>query len=214
MNQKFFKLPLEKQQRILNAGFRVFSENSYKKSPVSEIAEAAGISKSLLFHYFHNKKELYLFLWEKGAEITLKILNEYHCYEPGDLFEMMERGMKAKFRIMEQYPHIAAFTIKAFYEKDPEISREIQTSYHRLFNGKAASALAVLDPADFVPGLDLQMMYREMYWASEGYLWEMLQQGGLDAARMERDFQELLAFWKKIYQNPEKEGKSSDEKRH
>lgn len=214
MNQKFFKLPLEKQQRILNAGFRVFSENSYKQSPVSEIAEAAGISKSLLFHYFHNKKELYLFLWEKGAEITLKILNEYHCYEPGDLFEMMERGMKAKFRIMEQYPHIAAFTIKAFYEKDPEISREIQTSYHRLFNGKATSALAVLDPADFVPGLDLQMMYREMYWASEGYLWEMLQQGGLDAARMERDFQELLAFWKKIYQNPEKEGNGSHEKRH
>lgn len=53
MNGKFFELTAEKQQRIINAGFRVFSENSYKKSPMSEIAAAAaGTSKSLLFHYF------------------------------------------------------------------------------------------------------------------------------------------------------------------
>ena len=59
MNEKFFSLPAEKQQAILNAGYRVFSRNAYKNSPMSEIAEAAGISKALLFHYFHNKKELY-----------------------------------------------------------------------------------------------------------------------------------------------------------
>ena len=62
MNEKFFSLPEEKQQAILNAGYRVFSQNTYKNSPMSQIAEAAGISKSLLFHYFHNKKELYLYL--------------------------------------------------------------------------------------------------------------------------------------------------------
>ena len=67
MNEKFFHLPEEKQERILNSGFRVFSQNSYKKSPMSEIADDAGISKSLLFHYFRNKKELYLFLWQKSA---------------------------------------------------------------------------------------------------------------------------------------------------
>ena len=70
MNEKFFSLPEEKQKAILNAGYRVFSRNSYKKSPMSEIASAAGISKSLLFYYFHNKKELYLFLWENCPRIT------------------------------------------------------------------------------------------------------------------------------------------------
>ena len=43
MNEKFFSLPQEKQQAIINAGYRVFSRNSYRKSPMSEIAEAAGI---------------------------------------------------------------------------------------------------------------------------------------------------------------------------
>lgn len=204
MNEKFYQLPEEKQQRIINAGFQVFSENSYKKSPVSEIAAAAGISKSLLFHYFHNKKELYLFLWEKGAEITLQYMTGYQCYESADLFEMMERGMRAKFKIMEQYPHMAAFAVKAFYEKEEDICTEIQKSYRKFFDKKAAAALAGLDPEDFVPGLDLSMMYREMYWASEGYLWEMLQRGSLDAGQMEKDFQKLLAFWKSVYQSKEK----------
>lgn len=204
MNEKFFLLPEEKQQKIINAGFRIFSENSYRKSPMSEVAGEAGISKSLLFHYFKNKKEFYLFLWDKGAEITMEYLEAYKCYEPTDLFEMMERGMRAKFKIMEKYPHMAAFTVKAFYEKDKEISGEIQSSYHKYFDRKATNALAALDPADFVPGLDLKMMYREMYWASEGYLWEMLQRGELDAVQMEKDFERLLTFWKAIYKNKEK----------
>ena len=76
MNEKFFSLPKERQEAMINAGFRVFSQNSYRKSPMSEIAEAAGVSKSLLFHYFRNKKELYLFLWETGVGITLDELEK------------------------------------------------------------------------------------------------------------------------------------------
>lgn len=204
MNEKFYQLPEEKQQRIINAGFRVFADNGYKKGPVSQVAEAAGISKSLLFHYFRNKKELFLFLWNKSAEVTIQVLTEYQCYEPTDLFEMMERGMQAKFKIMEQYPYMAAFSVMAFYEKDAGISAEIQESYRKFFDEKAAGALSALNPQDFVPGLDLKMMYREMYWASEGYLWEMLQRGNLDAEQMKRDFEKLLAFWKSVYQNKEK----------
>ena len=35
VNEKFFALPPEKQQAILNAGYRVFSQNAYKNSPMS-----------------------------------------------------------------------------------------------------------------------------------------------------------------------------------
>ncbi len=131
MNEKFFSLPEEKQKAIINAGYRVFSRNSYKNSPMSEIAEAAGISKSLLFHYFRNKKELYMFLWDKCAETTIKYLTDYECYEQKDLFESMERGMRAKLEIIRLYPDMGNFTLKAFYEKDPEINSAVQESYHR-----------------------------------------------------------------------------------
>ena len=38
-----------------------------------------------------------------------------------------------------------------------------------------------------------------MYWASEGYLWEMVQRGEVDFDRLERGFLRLLQFWKSIY---------------
>ena len=199
MNEKFFSLPAEKQQAIINAGYRVFSQNSYKNSPMSEIADAAGISKSLLFHYFHNKKELYLFLWDKCAETTIEFLTKCGCYDQKELFESMERGMRAKMEIIRLYPDMGTFTIKAFYEKDPEINAAVQESYHKYFNLKADMMRLNFDSEQFAPGLDIAMMYREMYWASEGYLWEMVQRGNVDMAQMEKDFTKLIEFWKSIY---------------
>lgn len=206
MNEKFYSLPDEKQQRIINAGFRVFSQNSYKKSPMNEIAVSAGISKSLLFHYFRNKKELYIFLWNRAADITLQYLNQYGCYEPEDLFEMMERGMRAKIHMMQAYPDMTAFAIKAFYEKDAEICQEIHQSYRHHFGLKAHHALSRVNPDGFIPGLDLEMMYREMYLASEGYLWEISHWNGeFNAQQLEKDFTRMLQFWKSIYLRKEQE---------
>lgn len=199
MNERFFSLPAEKQQAVINAGYRVFSRNSYKNSPVSEIAAAAGVSKSLLFHYFHNKKELYLFLWDKCAEITIEYLTKYGCYGQKDLFESMEKGMRAKMEMIRLYPDMANFTIKAFYETDADISAAVQESYQKYFNLKEDQTRINMDPDQFVPGLDIPMMYREMYWASEGYLWEMVQRGDVDMDRMESDFSKLMDFWKSIY---------------
>lgn len=149
MNERFYALPPEKQQAIINAGYRVFSQNSYKNSPMSEIAAEAGISKSLLFHYFHNKKELYLFLWDKCAETTIEFLTRYGCYGQTELFESMERGMRAKMEIIRLYPDMGNFTIKAFYEKDVGISAAIQESYHRYYNLKADKTRLNLDPSQF-----------------------------------------------------------------
>ena len=199
MNEKFFNLPIEKQERIINAGYRVFSQNSYKKSPMSEIADAAGISKSLLFHYFLNKKELYMFLWDNCAKTTVQYLTEYKCYEQKDLFEMMYRGMQAKMEIIRKYPDMARFVIKAYYEKDPAVCDDIRQSYQKLLNMKSKATLMKLEPEKFMPGLNLQMMYREMFWAAEGYLWEKVQQGSLNMEQMEDDFRKLIEFWKLVY---------------
>lgn len=117
MNEKFFSLPAAKQQAIIQAGYRVFSQNSYRNSPMSEIAADAGISKSLLFHYFRNKKELYLFLWDQCAKTTIAFLTKYDCYGQKDLFESMERGMRAKMEIIRLYPDMSCFTIRPSTKK-------------------------------------------------------------------------------------------------
>lgn len=199
MNDKFFTLPKSKQESIINAGFRVFSQSSYKKSPMSEIADAAGISKSLLFHYFYNKRELYLFLWDKCMEITTNSLKENLSFHSNDLFEMMLKGLKIKADIMRQYPDLGAFVVKSYYEKDSDVCEDIQKLITKYTDFKASPILASLDTEQFIPGLDLQMMYKTMYWASEGYLWEKVQTGGLNADEMEEDFVKIIEFWKKAY---------------
>lgn len=199
MNEKFFALPEEKQEAMINAGFRVFSQNSYKKSSVREIAEAAGISKSLLFHYFRNKKELYLYLWERGAQITVEALTRSGCYHQEDLFDAMYRGVQVKMQIMRQYPDLGTFVVRAYYEKDPDVCPEIQNSVARHAAFRTNARLLNLDPERFAPGLDLEMMYQDMYWASEGYLWERLHRGEMDVDEMERDFVKFIGFWKSIY---------------
>lgn len=76
MNERFYSLSQDKQQRIINAAYKVFALNSYKKAPMSEIANEAEISKALLFHYFRNKKDLYLYLWDNAADLTQKAIQE------------------------------------------------------------------------------------------------------------------------------------------
>ena len=181
MNKKFFALPVQKQEAILNAGFCVFSQNSYKKSPTSEIADAAGISKSLLFHYFYNKRELYLFLWEKCAQITMEALEKSGCYE-----------------------HMGTFVMKAYYEKDPDVRPAIQESIVKYADFKTNTVLLNLNPEHFIEGLDLEMMYLDMLWASEGYIWEKLQHDHINVDEIEADFIKLIDFWKSIYLRKER----------
>ena len=129
MNDKFFKLPPEKQQRIINAAYKVFSENSYKKAPMSEIAYESGISKALLFHYFINKKELYMYLWTNAIEMTRKAISEYKTLETADFFEMLKRSLLSKCALMRRYPHMYAFSLRAYYETAPEIQNSIQRNF-------------------------------------------------------------------------------------
>ena len=203
MNEKFYSLSKEKQQAIINAGYRVFSQNSYKKSPMQEVADAAGISKSLLFHYFHNKKDFYMFLWTTCGKISMSTMTSYGCYDRRDLFEMMERGLRAKIDIMKKYPFMGSFVIRAYYETDPSIQPEIEKSYAKLLSLKAAPSWSNLDPAQFIEGVEPERILREMYLVSEGYLWEIQKKGSLDIdediEKIEADFHEMIAFWKKIY---------------
>ena len=199
MNEKFYALPAEKQHAIINAGYRIFSQNSYKNSPMSEIADAANISKSLLFYYFKNKKELYMFLWDKCAQLTISYLTKYQCYGCSNLFESMERGMKAKMEIIRLYPDMANFVIKAFYETNIEVANDVQNSFRKYFDLKKDKTLLKIDKEQFVEGIDIEMMYKDMYGASEGFLWEMVRKGQVDMDEMEKGFRRLMDFWQSIY---------------
>jgi len=60
-----------------------FWQQFLQKSPMSEIAAEGGISKSLLFHCFRNKKDRCLFLWTACAEETIDEMTRSGCIPRG-----------------------------------------------------------------------------------------------------------------------------------
>lgn len=50
----------ERRREILDAANELFRTRSYADVSVSDIAEAAGVARGLLHHYFSSKRELYL----------------------------------------------------------------------------------------------------------------------------------------------------------
>ncbi len=199
MNERFYALPEDKRKSIISAGFRVFSQYSYKNSPMSEIAAEAGISKSLLFYYFKNKKELYLFICKYSTELTEQEIIRQKCYEKEDFFDIFLSGLKVKVQLMRQYPDLSLFQLKAYYEKDKSLRPEIDQLIGQYSGYENQSEMLKLDKEKFIEGLDLEMMYTDMFLASQGYLWEKMQSETIDPDQMERDFIRMIEFWRGLY---------------
>lgn len=199
MNDKFFSIPSEKQQRIINAAYKVFSQNSYKKSPMSEIAREGGISKALLFHYFTNKKDLYLYLWDYAIGITRKAMLHYMVLETDDFFEILKRGLMAKCQLMRGYPYIFSFSLKAYYEQLPEIKESIKTSYLDISLISKKKVLEKADFSHFRKDINPDVMYDEIFYAVDGYMLNKYRSGHIVPDEIELETEELIAFWKTVY---------------
>lgn len=200
MNQGFFSLPEERQRIIINMGFQVFSQNTYKKAPVAEIASGAGISKSLLFYHFKNKKELYLFLWEKSIELTRKAMKEQDVLGTNDYFEMLRRSLIAKCNLFRWYPYVSEFSLRAYSEQNLDVKNDIQASFRQINTESEKKVFEVIDTTMIRDDINLHEMYQEMVWASDGYLHMALMQGKMDVDQIILDFEKLIAMWKKVYQ--------------
>lgn len=199
MNYKFFQLPMEKQQRIINAAYKVFSENNYKKAPISEIADEGGVSKALLFHYFTNKLELYMFLWNSSIEQIHKASSEYRVADTTDFFEMIHRSLLAKCSVIRSYPYLYQFAVKAYYEQEPKIKSSIQESFYAVNKSSENILWKTVDVSKFRQDIDTRLVYQELLWTSDGYLRQMVLSGELDADKMENDFERMIGQWKKVY---------------
>jgi AcrR family transcriptional regulator len=56
----YTRLPVDERRReVIEAGSSLFAEHAFEEISMRQIAEAAGISKSLLYHYFPSKTELF-----------------------------------------------------------------------------------------------------------------------------------------------------------
>lgn len=198
MNKKFFDLPVEKQERILNAAYEVFAHSSYKDVSMSRIADAGNISKSLLFHYFRNKQELYMYLWEMVSRIALDMEAKQYK-KTSDFFEIISQKILARCEFMRMEPAKYLFSLRALFEENPEIREAIGKAYKKTYENGANEMLEPVDTSSFRPGVDVRMLSEEIDGYLLGCLWHMFSVGKLEPDRLEEDFLKRIEQWKAAY---------------
>lgn len=116
MNEKFFDLKKEKQDRMINAALKIFSIGGYKHASTDDIVSEAGISKGLLFHYFGSKLGLYSFLYDYSVRfMKLEITGSVSSTEQ-DYFEIRRQMEYGKMQVLKNYPYMQRFLNRCRYE--------------------------------------------------------------------------------------------------
>lgn len=124
MNEKFFDLKREKQDRMINAGLKIFAKYGYRHATTDDIVKEAGISKGLLFHYFTNKVGVYIFLMDYSVRYLLLEISRSVKGDERDYFEICRQIERGKLQVLRIYPYMQAFLEKAFQEVCPEALQE------------------------------------------------------------------------------------------
>ncbi len=120
MNDKFFDLKQEKQNRIINAALAVFAAEDYRHASTDDIVRRAGISKGLLFHYFESKLGLYAFLFDYSVRFMLLEYSHEVKRSETDFFELVRQIERAKMQVMKLYPCMQQFINRGMAEDCPE----------------------------------------------------------------------------------------------
>ncbi|MBD5519153.1 MAG: TetR/AcrR family transcriptional regulator [Lachnospiraceae bacterium] len=126
MNEKFFDLKKEKQDRMINAALKVFAMGSYKHASTDDIVSEAGISKGLLFHYFGSKLGLYSFLYDYSVRFMKLELTSGVSSSEKDYFEIRRQMEYAKLQVLKNYPYMQQFLNRCRVENVSEALMAIE----------------------------------------------------------------------------------------
>jgi len=96
------------ERQILDAARKVFIRKGLDGARMQEIADEAGINKSLLHYYFRSKEKLFNYIFENALAGVFEVINE-NIQEEGDLFVFIETFVDHYLTILKENPFIPNF---------------------------------------------------------------------------------------------------------
>ena len=131
------RLPREERRRqLLNAAQEVFVSNGFHGAAMDDIAEAAQVSKPVLYQHFPGKRELYLALLEDHLGTLTEFLTSALNSTSDNKLRVRET-MRAYFRFVAQDSQGHRLVFESDMTNDAEVSSRIEE-----FNARFASNIA------------------------------------------------------------------------
>lgn len=110
--------PDDRRNELLALGAEVFGQRPYDEVRIDEIAERAGVSRALMYHYFPDKRAFFAAVVHAEGERLFQATNAPP--EPGlTLFGQVRAGVLAYLQYDEQHPHGAWAAYMGMSRSDP-----------------------------------------------------------------------------------------------
>lgn len=190
MNSKFFDLPKEKQDRMINAALKVFALQGYRHAGTDEIVKEASISKGLLFHYFGSKLGVYTFVYDYSVRyMALEMKTTVHSKEK-NLFEVLKQMESARTHAMRNYPYMQQFLNRSLTEDVKEALMAVENQKNA-FVELCRSIEAQIDYSILPQHVDGEKLRKMLDFTIKGLMTERFQE---ESFQPEMLYEEIVGY--------------------
>lgn len=199
----FLQLSETKQTTIINAALKHFALKGYKKASAMDIARDAGISKAMIFHYFGNKKAMYVYLIH-FANDTLNTYVDAHVDDTiADVFDMVSRSTIGKIEACGVYPYILTFIASVFKETDKDVLGDVQAYTEKTIANVQGLVQQHLDYSKFREDIPVETAMKIMSLTSEGILSRFSNDHEVIASEQLAEYETCMLALKNIFYKKE-----------
>ncbi|MFM9371959.1 TetR/AcrR family transcriptional regulator [Streptomyces sp. Da 82-17] len=146
----------ERRAQLLSVGSRLFARSPYDDVWIEQVAEIAGVSRGLLYHYFPTKREFFAAVVRHESERMLRLT----AAVPGrPLREQIDAGIDLFLSYVEQHAEGFRAFHRAEAAGDPTV-REVYRASLAAQEEQILGALAASRPADAADGPALRLAVR------------------------------------------------------
>lgn len=174
MPKKFFELPQERQDAILNAALQEFAARGFDVASTNIIAKKAGLSKALMFHYVKNKSELFFLVYDYFSDLLQQDYYQQLDFSEKDIFARLHQSYLLQIGLLTRYPALLNFDKLAQKTKSEEINQALQTRQSQNKGNCAPSIFEDISTDLFRPELDLEKSKQFILWTNQGFTQQLL----------------------------------------
>lgn len=166
---KFVKLDPEKQERILNAAMKEFGQKGFKNASTDTIVKEAFISKGALFHYFNNKKGLFMFLYDYTIDIIKNDMQVKFNADEKDIFARRRQVMQLKIEILKRHPEMYDFLATAYMDDSVDVKSDLESRNKELILISQGFLNEGIDTSKFKEGVEAKKAIDIIAWTIDGF---------------------------------------------
>jgi AcrR family transcriptional regulator len=159
-----------RREQILDVSVQVFAQRGFHSTSMNDVADAAGVTKPVLYQHFDSKQDLYMALLEEaGARLRNAVRTAVGGATTGK--EQTEFGFKAYFRWVAQDHDAFLLLFGSRASRDDESIVAI-----RRITAEAAHAIAPFIAAD-IEGEHQEMLAHGLVGLAEGVSRHLVEKG-------------------------------------